>query len=155
MPHQFRQTFAAFLRAVSSVSVTCDDTDVGSWWALMALPRLCLPAKNPIAMQERPEAYNIKGLLSRFIRGVLRSLWELATWRDRQALSLDNRAPGIVRTTELSPNPEQVISASQVRRANLYGTSFGRTTSTPRNPRNTRATRVRPQKRGKLTRCTW
>ena len=106
-----------FSTAVSSIAVTCDDTDVGSWWALMALPRLCLPSKNPTAMQERPEAYNIKGLLSSFIRGDFRSLWDLAIWRDSQALHLNSRASGLVRM-EPSPYPEQTIGAPQMHLAN-------------------------------------
>jgi len=96
----------------------------GAWWALLALPRLCLPIKNTEGSALRPKAYNANFLLSLAIQGKFGELFDLACWREAQAWSTPGtrvRATALVRVAADAPPPADIVSIPErnVRRANL------------------------------------
>jgi hypothetical protein len=96
----------------------------GAWWALLALPRLCLPIKNAEGSALRPKAYDSNFLLSLAIQGRFGELYDLACWREAQAWSTPGsrvRATALVRVSADAPTPADTMSIPErnIRRANL------------------------------------
>ena len=99
-----------------------ENGQAGAWWALLALPRLCLPIKNAEGFKLRPKAYNANFLLSLAIQGKFQELMDLAVWRAEQVPS--DRAPcvrasALVRASVDVAASAEIIPERNVRRANL------------------------------------
>ena len=108
-------------RTVGFLALACQSSNSSDfdWWALLSLPRLCLPRKHNEGFADRPQAYKINFLLSLALQGDFSQLIDLARWREAQVSPTLNTLTTATVPAADAPVPVMHIADRDMRRANL------------------------------------